>query len=103
MHFTGSAQVLPDRVKGTRSRRMAPLNPFTTEVPPMTRLFVRVHTHLLAHPPRRPESGQTTAEYALVLLGVAAIALLVVAWATDTNRIGKLLDSVLDAILSDVT
>lgn len=49
------------------------------------------------------EAGQTTAEYALVLLGVAAIALLVVAWATDTNRIGRLLDSVLDSILSDVT
>lgn len=49
------------------------------------------------------DTGQTTAEYALVLLGVAAIALLVVAWATDTNRIGRLLDSVLDSILSDVT
>lgn len=49
------------------------------------------------------DAGQTTAEYALVLLGVAAIALLVVAWATDTNRIGRLLDSVLDSILSDVT
>ena len=46
---------------------------------------------------------QTTAEYALVLLGVAAIALLVVAWAADTNRIGRLLDSVLDSILSNVT
>lgn len=49
------------------------------------------------------EAGQTTAEYALVLLGVAAVALLVVAWAADTNRIGRLLDSVLDSILSDVT
>lgn len=29
------------------------------------------------------EAGQTTAEYALVLLGVAAIALLVVAWASS--------------------
>ena len=70
----------------------------------MTRLFVHVHTHLLAmRLALRGDRGQTTAEYALVLLGVAAIALLVVAWATDTNRIGKLLDSVLDAILSDVT
>ena len=68
----------------------------------MTALFVRVHTLLFARC-WRADRGQTTAEYALVLLGVAAIALLVVAWATDTNRIGRLLDSVLDSILSDVT
>ena len=73
----------------------------------MTRLFVRAHALLLAAMPvRRPRAGdrgQTTAEYALVLLGVAAIALLVVAWAADSNKIGRLLDSVLDSIISNVT
>ncbi len=69
----------------------------------MTTLFVRVHTLLLGRRGHRRETGQTTAEYALVLLGVAAIALLVVAWAADTNRIGRLLDAVLDSILSNVT
>lgn len=49
-----------------------------------------------------PERGQTTAEYALVLVGVAAIALLVVAWASDTNKIGRLLDGVLDSILDRI-
>ena len=49
-----------------------------------------------------PERGQTTAEYALVLVGVAAIALLVVAWASDTNKIGRLLDGVLDSILDQI-
>lgn len=72
----------------------------------MTRLFVRAHTllrtHLLALRSRRPETGQTTAEYALVLVGVAAIALLVVAWASDTNKIGRLLDGVLDSILDQI-
>jgi hypothetical protein len=53
------------------------------------------------HPPDR-EAGQTTAEYALVLVGVAAIALLVVAWAADTNKIGRLLDGVLDSILDQI-
>ena len=48
------------------------------------------------------DRGQTTAEYALVLVGVAAIALLIVAWAADTNKIGRLLDSVLDSILDKV-
>jgi len=50
----------------------------------------------------RSERGQTTAEYALVLVGVAAIALLVVAWAGDTNKIGRLLDGVLDSILDQI-
>lgn len=50
----------------------------------------------------RGDGGQTTAEYALVLVGVAAIALLVVAWASDTNKIGRLLDGVLDSILDQI-
>ena len=44
------------------------------------------------------ESGQATTEYALVLLGAAVIALLVIAWATDgggAGRIGELFDTVL--------
>ena len=39
------------------------------------------------------ELGQATTEYALVLLGAAVIALLVIAWATDgggAGRIGEL-------------
>lgn len=46
----------------------------------------------------RDETGQTTAEYALVLLGVAAIAMLVLAWAGQTDRINGLFDAVLDSI-----
>ncbi len=48
------------------------------------------------------DSGQATTEYALVLLGAAVIALLVVAWATDgggAGRIGELFDSVLTNVL----
>ncbi len=51
---------------------------------------------------RRDERGQTSAEYALVLLGAAAIALLIVAWATNTDLIGKLFDLVLDTITGKV-
>jgi hypothetical protein len=50
----------------------------------------------------RAERGQATAEYALVLLGAAAVALLLVAWATDTDAVGRLLDAVLDRILGDI-
>ncbi|MFM8521194.1 MAG: hypothetical protein ACKOBK_03670 [Acidimicrobiaceae bacterium] len=49
----------------------------------------------------KTESGQATTEYALVLLGAAVIALLVIAWATDgggAGRIGELFDTVLSAI-----
>ena len=53
-------------------------------------------------PHGRREAGQATAEYALVLLGAAAIALLLLAWATETGAVGRLLDAVLDAILERV-
>jgi Flp pilus assembly pilin Flp len=44
------------------------------------------------------ERGQTSAEYALVLLGAASVALLIAVWAKDTNKIGKLLDAIFDSI-----
>jgi hypothetical protein len=50
---------------------------------------------------RRGDRGQATTEYALVLLGAAMVALLLVAWATSgggAGRIGRLLDKVLDTI-----
>ncbi len=47
---------------------------------------------------RTDERGQASAEYALVLLGAAAIALLIVAWATKTDLIEKLLDQVVKTI-----
>lgn len=50
----------------------------------------------------RSMAGQASAEYALVLLGAAAVALLVVGWATRTNRVGRLLDGVFDQLLSRV-
>ncbi len=50
----------------------------------------------------RRQDGQTTAEYALVLLGAAAVALLLVAWAKDSNRLGRLLDAVFDRVIDMV-
>jgi hypothetical protein len=44
-------------------------------------------------------AGQTTAEYALVILGAAALATLVIAWATQSNAVGRLFDAVLDRVL----
>lgn len=51
------------------------------------------------------DSGQATTEYALVLLGAAVIALLVVGWATSGGgggKIGRLFDRVLDEVISRI-
>ena len=44
-------------------------------------------------------AGQTTAEYALVILGAVAIATLMITWATGSHAISKLFDSVIDKVL----
>jgi hypothetical protein len=44
-------------------------------------------------------AGQTTAEYALVILAAAALATMVIAWATNSNAIGRLFDAVLQRVL----
>jgi len=48
------------------------------------------------------QRGQASAEYALVLLGAAAVALLVVAWATKTDLVEKLFEKVMQAITGKV-
>lgn len=58
--------------------------------------------HALAHRVGRAERGQATAEYALVLLAVAAVALLLLAWAAASGKIGQLLDAVIDSIIDKV-
>ena len=45
------------------------------------------------------ERGQGTVEYALVLLGAAAVALAVVAWFTRTGMICRMFDTVIGQIL----
>jgi hypothetical protein len=43
-------------------------------------------------------AGQATAEYALVLLGAAAVALMLTAWATKSGAIGELFDAVVEQL-----
>jgi hypothetical protein len=45
------------------------------------------------------ETGQSTAEYALVILGAVAIATLLITWATGSHAISQLFDSVIEKIL----
>jgi len=65
-------------------------------------IAVHLHALWLSRTAAADDRGQTSAEYALVLLGAAAVALLIAGWATHTNRVGKLLDSVLDIIRDKV-
>lgn len=46
------------------------------------------------------ERAQSTVEYAILLLGAAAVAMLVVAWVSDSDVIGRLFETVFDKILS---
>ena len=70
----------------------------------MLALYVHLSTYLsaVAARVRDDDRGQASAEYALVLLGAAAVALLVVAWATKSDLLGKLLDAVMNAITGKV-
>jgi len=63
----------------------------------MRDFIARLHAGVLDDSDR----GQATTEYALVMLGAAVIALLVVGWATSgggAGKIGHLFDRVIDAV-----
>jgi Flp pilus assembly pilin Flp len=45
-----------------------------------------------------PEEGQTTAEYALVILAAAAVALVLIAWAKSSGKLPAFFDKVIDDI-----
>jgi Flp pilus assembly pilin Flp len=44
----------------------------------------------------RREEGQTTAEYALVILAAAAVALVLIAWVQSTGKLPAFFDKVID-------
>lgn len=58
-------------------------------------LYVRLSNWL------RREAGQTTAEYALVILAAAAVAVVLIAWARSSGKLPALFDTVVDNVSSD--
>jgi len=46
----------------------------------------------------RAERGQTTAEYALVILAAAAVAVVLIAWARSSGKLPACFDSIIDQI-----
>ena len=55
-------------------------------------LFVRAQCAL------RREEGQTTAEYALVILAAAAVAVVLIAWAKSSGKLPAFFDDIIDKV-----
>lgn len=56
-----------------------------------------IHAWLARTRPRQGgEGGQTTAEYALVILAAAAVALVLIAWAQSSGKLPAFFDQVID-------
>jgi Flp pilus assembly pilin Flp len=54
--------------------------------------FVRVQLAL------RREDGQTTAEYALVILAAAAVAVVLIAWAKSSGKLPAFFSDIIDKV-----
>ena len=44
------------------------------------------------------EEGQTTAEYALVILAAAAVAVVLIAWAKSSGKLPSFFDNIIDQV-----
>jgi Flp pilus assembly pilin Flp len=55
-------------------------------------LFVRLQARL------SEEHGQTTAEYALVILAAAAVAVVLIAWARSSGKLPAFFDNIIDQV-----
>ena len=64
----------------------------------MSELLLRIWLAVV-HPVERSEAGQSTAEYALVMIAAAAVAGLLVMWAHKTNLISNLFNAVIKKVL----
>jgi Flp pilus assembly pilin Flp len=47
------------------------------------------------------EEGQTTAEYALVILAAVAVAVVLIAWAKSSGKLPEFFDKVIDNVSSN--
>jgi Flp pilus assembly pilin Flp len=61
----------------------------------LNRLFLRVCGCLSR------EEGQTTAEYALVILAAAAVAVVLIAWAHSSGKLPAFFDHIIDNVVGN--
>jgi Flp pilus assembly pilin Flp len=64
-------------------------------------LLERMWRH--AAEPLRREAGQTTAEYALVILAAAAVAVVLIAWAHSSGKLPDFFDQVIDNVIGNAS
>jgi Flp pilus assembly pilin Flp len=55
-------------------------------------LYIRIRTRVTR------DIGQTTAEYALVILAAAAIAVVLIAWARSSGKLPAFFDNIIDQV-----
>ncbi|HEY6678778.1 MAG TPA: DUF4244 domain-containing protein [Actinomycetota bacterium] len=55
-------------------------------------LYIRIRTRIAR------DIGQTTAEYALVILAAAAIAVVLIAWARSSGKLPAFFDNIIDQV-----
>lgn len=58
----------------------------------MLALYVRLRTKL------SEQAAQTTAEYALVILAAAAVAVVLITWARSSGKLPAFFDSIIDQV-----
>jgi Flp pilus assembly pilin Flp len=51
---------------------------------------------------RRRDEGQTTAEYALVILAAAAVAIVLIAWARSSGKLPAFFNRIIDEVTNGV-
>ena len=96
-----NSQSFPCCSTASRSDRTRHAAPFRRQEFVVPDLFLRMWIAVVDRVDRS-ESGQTTAEYALVLIAAAAIAGLVLAWATKTHAVSGLFDNIVNRITNMV-
>ncbi len=59
-------------------------------------MLLPLYARVRSRTPR--ETGQTTAEYALVILAAAAIAVVLIAWARTSGKLPSFFDNIIDQV-----
>jgi Flp pilus assembly pilin Flp len=59
--------------------------------------YVRAR-YVRADPRLADDTGQTTAEYALVILAAAAVAVVLIVWARSSGKLPAFFDSIIDQV-----
>jgi Flp pilus assembly pilin Flp len=63
--------------------------------------FVRLYLRTLGAIHR--EEGQTTSEYALVILAAAAVAVVLITWAHSSGKLPAFFDQIIDTVIGDAS